>query len=144
MIVLKEVGPDNWRLGLKVTAEQQHYVSDTNRMLARAYAYRKHRSKAYVVCCGETPVGMAMYYDCDELEAYDLSQFFIDERYQGRGYGYQAACCIIDALRADGRFKKVILCYIEGNEAARRLYEKVGFVHTGERDGDEIVMQMEL
>ena len=49
----------------------------------------------------------------------------------------------MDELKADGRYDKVILCYIEGNETARKLYESFGFTETG-RDGDEIVMQLPL
>ena len=74
----------------------------------------------------------------------NFSQFFIDERYQGNGYGYLAACKIIDMMKTDGKFRKVILCYIEGNEAAKKMYEKMGFYHTGENDGNEIIMQMDL
>ena len=144
MIYLEEINPDNWRLGLKVAKEQENYVSSDFRMLARAYAYREYRSRAFVIYNGATPVGMAMYYDCDELNAYDFSQLFIDERYQGNGYGYAAAAQIVDRMKADGKFSKIILCYIKGNEAARKLYEKIGFYHTGEVDDDEIIMQMDL
>lgn len=144
MIHLEEITPSNWRLGLKVSKEQEKYVSDDYRMLARAYAYRNYRSKALVIYNDEIPVGMAMYYDCDELNAYDLSQIFIDEKYQGKGYGYLAASRIIEMMKADGKFQKVILCYIEGNEAAKKMYEKIGFYHTGECDGDEIIMQMDF
>ena len=144
MLYLEEINPDNWRLGLKVAKEQENYVASDFRMLARAYAYREYRSKAFVIYNDATPVGMAMYYDCDELSAYDFSQLFIDERYQGNGYGYAAAAQIVERMKADGKFRKIILCYIEGNEAARKLYEKIGFYHTGEVDGDEIIMQMDL
>lgn len=78
----------------------------------------------------------------EELGAYDFSQLFIDERYQGKGFGYAAASKIIEIMKADGKFNKAILCYIEGNESAKKLYEKIGFFCTGERDGDEIIMQM--
>ena len=144
MIYLEEINPNNWRLGLKVAKEQENYVSSDFRILARAYAYREYRSKAFVIYKDSTPIGMAMYYDCDELNAYDFSQFFIDERYQGNGYGYLAACKIIDMMKTDGKFRKVILCYIEGNEAAKKMYEKMGFYHTGKNDGNEIIMQMDL
>lgn len=143
MVRLEKITPDNWRLGLKVAKEQENYVSNDFRMLARAYAYREYRSKAFVIYNDETPVGMAMYYDCDELDAYDFSQLFIDERYQGNGYGYLAASQIINMMKSDRKFSRVILCYIEGNEAARNMYEKIGFYHTGEIDGDEIIMQMD-
>ncbi|MBQ2668066.1 MAG: GNAT family N-acetyltransferase [Clostridia bacterium] len=144
MLYLEEINPGNWRLGLKVAKEQENYVASDFRMLARAYAYREYRSKAFVIYNDATPVGMAMYYDCDELSAYDFSQLFIDERYQGNGYGYAAAAQIVERMKADGKFRKIILCYIEGNEAARKLYEKIGFYHTGEVDDDEIIMQMDL
>ena len=50
----------------------------------------------------------------------------------------------LDEMRADGRYSKVCLCYVEGDEPARMLYEKLGFTHTGEADGDEIIMELAL
>lgn len=139
MIRLEEVNPDNWRFGLDVRDDQKEYVADTMVLLARAYAYRSFRSNAFVIYNDETPVGMALYYDFED--AYNFSQFFIDERYQGRGFGYKAAEMIIQRMRDDGVFNKVILCYVEGDEAAKRLYLKLGFGHTGEVDEGEVVME---
>ena len=87
---------------------------------------------------------MALYYDCPELGEYVLSQLFIDERYQGRGYGKTAAKLILDKMQAEGKFRKVGLCYVEGNDAAKAMYEGLGFYHTGEADEDEIVMECDL
>ena len=143
MVNLQDVDPGNWRLGLKVTEDQQAYVSDTYAMLARAFAYRDSRSQAFVIYDGETPVGMVMYHDCEELEAYDLSQLFIDRRYQGRGYGREATRLVLDELRRDGKYRKVVLCYIKGNEGAKRLYESFGF-RVVDRDEDEIIMELLL
>ena len=50
---------------------------------------------------------------------------------------------VLGAMRADGRYSKAVLCYLEGNEAARRLYESFGFVET-DRDEDEIIMELAL
>ena len=144
MIRLEPITPDNWRLDLRVREDQREFVSDSTGMLARAYAYRDSRSQAFVIYSDELPVGMAMYHDWDEADAYDFSQFFIDQRYQGQGYGYKAAGLILDGMRQDGKYDKVYLCYIEGDDAAKRLYEKLGFHHTGEAWEDEITMEMEL
>lgn len=144
MIRFETITPDNWRLGLQVSEAQKHFVSDSARLLARAYAYRESRSRAYVIYNDDLPVGMALYYDCDELNAYDFSQLFIDERYQGNGFGLEAAKQILEMMKCDGKYDKVYLCYIDGNEAAKNMYEKVGFHLTGERDGDEIVMEKVL
>lgn len=143
MIHFETVDPGNWRLGLKVAEDQRAYVSDTCAMLARAFAYRDSRSQAFVIYDGETPVGMVMYHDCEELEAYDLSQLFIDWRYQGRGYGREATRQVLDRMKQDGKYRKVVLCYIEGNEGAKRLYDSFGF-RTIDRDEDEIIMELSL
>ena len=144
MIKLVTINPDNWRLGLKVSETQKRLVSDSMKLLARAYAYRESRSNAYVIYNDSIPVGMALYYDCDEVSAYDFSQLFIDERYQGNGFGIEAARQILEIMKSDGKYDKVILCYIDGNETARNMYEKLGFHLTGECDGNEIVMEKVL
>ena len=144
MIHLETITPDNWRLGLQVRDDQRHYVSDSAGILARAYAYRESRSRAFVIYNDDLPVGMAMYYDVEEEREYNFSQFFIDKRYQGNGFGYAAASLIIQMMKDDGKYDKVVLCYIEGDDAVRNLYEKLGFRHTGEAYEDEIIMEMNL
>lgn len=143
-IHLEPVTPENWRIDFQLTEEQKNFVSSPERILARAFAYRDKRSQAFIIYADETPVGMAMYYDEEEMQAYDFSQLFIDSRYQGKGYGRKAASMILDMMRLDGKYNKVCLCYIEGNEAARKMYEGLGFKETGDRDGEEIVMVKEL
>lgn len=143
MIHLIDITPDNWRLRLKVAPEQERYVANSAVMLARAYAYRKQRSRAFVICDDEMPVGMGLYYDLPDMECYDFSQLFIDERYQGKGYGKAAIKAVLDEMRKDGRYRKVDLCYIEGNEAAKQLYEGFGFAEI-DRDEDEIGMELLL
>lgn len=135
MIRLEEVNPDNWRFRLRVRDDQQKFVSNSAVLLARAYAYRNSRSRALVIYDDETPVGMALYYDFDG--AYNFSQFFIDERYQGKGLGYQAAEMILREMQNDGVYDKVVLCYVQGDEAAKQLYLKLGFRHTETEENEE-------
>ena len=78
-----------------------------------------------------------------ELNAYDFSQLFIDEQYQKKSYGKAAIKLVLDEMKQDGKYNKVVLCYIEDNEIAKKLYESFGFTETG-RDGDEIIMEMKL
>ena len=42
-----------------------------------------------------------------------------------------------------GGTSQVVLCYVEGDEPAMRLYQSLGFVHTGEADEGEIEMLLE-
>ena len=54
MVHLVDITPDNWRLKLQVSEEQKTYVAGSAVLLARAYAYREWRSRAFVVCDDET------------------------------------------------------------------------------------------
>ena len=63
MIRLEPIGPDNWREELEVREDQKRFVSEPNRILARAYAYRDQRAQAKLILDDDTPVGMLMYYD---------------------------------------------------------------------------------
>ena len=144
MLHFEDITGDNWRIPLAVTKEQEHFVSDPMRLLARAYAYRNQGSYACVICNDAEPVGMALYYECPELNAYDFSQLFIDARYQGNGYGKEAAKALIDRMRTERNYDRIVLCYIDGNEIARHMYESLGFTHTGERDEDEIILEMHI
>lgn len=143
MIHFVDIDPGNWRTGLSVSEAQKGFVAEPVTILARAYAYREERSRAFLVCNDETPVGMGMYHDIPEMESYCLSELLIDHRYQGQGYGKAATGLMLEAMKRDGKYKKVVLCYIEGNEAAKKLYEQFGFVET-DRDEDEIIMERSL
>ena len=141
MIRLEDVDAGNWRTPLKVPKAQEKYVANSTTIMARAYAYRNARSQALLIYEGETPVGMVMYHDETSMDAYIFSEFFIDERFQGKGYGRAATKLVLDRIKEDGKYNKVVLCYIEGNDAAKKLYEGFGFVET-DRDEDEIIMEL--
>ena len=143
MIHLVDIDDGNWRIPLKVSKQQEAYIGNTNSILARAYAYRNSRSQAFLICEDETPVGMGLYYDCEPMDSYDLSHIFIDEQFQRKGYGRAAIELVLEAMRKDGKFDKVVLRYIEGNDTAKNLYASFGFIET-DRDGDEIIMELKL
>ena len=143
MIRLENIGAGNWRIPLSVSKTQEQYVASTTTILARAYAYRNARSQALFIYEDEMPVGMVLYHDEDSLAAYIFSEILIDERFQGKGYGTAATKLVLDRMKEDGKYHKVILCYIDGNDAAKNLYARFGFVET-DRDEEEIIMELEL
>ena len=67
----------------------------------------------------------------DEPLGYDLQQFMIDEKYQGKGYGSRALELILDELRKEGRYDHVELCVKKADAEAIRLYGKHGFADSG-------------
>ena len=142
---LAEITPANWRTAVAVREDQQKYVTPWDKLLARAYGFLDDRSQARLILREETPVGMALWYDCPEESAYALIEFFIDGRFQGQGYGRRAGELILEEMRRDGRYDQAVICYIRENTAAGRFWEKLGFVpDPGEEEQVEPLMRRSL
>ncbi len=146
MIYLKEVNEKNRRAlnGLKVGKEQQSYVCSNVGILAKAYAYRFHRSEAKAIYNDSELVGLLLLRDCDEAQAFVFDQMMIDSRFQKKGYGEEAVTKAIELMKNDRKYNRIVLCYCEGDVAAKNLYTKLGFYHTGEVDEDEISMALDF
>ena len=139
MIRLTEITEENWltAASLSVKEEQKRFLAPAIGILARGYVYRSCNARVRVIENDGTIVGLALVREfTDEPLGYDLQQFMIDQRYQGRGYGSAALGLILDALRRENRFDHVEVCVKKDDAAAIRLYEKHGFVDSGYVDED--------
>lgn len=128
---------------LDVAEAQKPYVASIAVILARAYIFRSLRPRVFWIYSDDTAVGMALYYDCPEQESYDFSQIFIDRHHQGRGYGKAAVRLALEEMKRDGTYRKVTVCYVEGNDASRKLFEQFGFVEIS-HEWDEIFLERPL
>lgn len=72
----------------------------------------------------------------DEPLGYDLQQFMIDERFQGKGRGSEALGLILNELRKEAHYDHVEVCVKKNDAEAIRLYEKHGFTDSGYVDED--------
>ena len=72
-----------------------------------------------------------------------MDQFMIDKKSQGRGLGKAALQKWLSMIEAEKKYSCVQLCYVEGDIAAKRLYENFGFYEI-DKDEDEIIMQKDL
>ena len=91
-------------------------------------------------------VGYVMViYDYDE-EAYNIWHMMIDSAFQGNGYGKGALRKILEYIASApfGSSKTVLLTCNPENEAAYKLYQKIGFTETGRSDDDEVELGMTL
>ena len=143
MIYLRELDETTGVYDLNVADEQKSFVASVDVLLARAYIYRKCRSQAYTVFSDEEAVGMVLYYDNPGENAYELAELFIDVRFQRRGYATAVLNQVLNQMRLEGKYPKVTLVYVEGDEAARNLYLKFGFAER-EQNQDEITMDRML
>ena len=147
-IKLVSVTEENWIevASLTVTDEQKRFLAPPIGILARGYVYRDCNAKVYAVSleekAGETEdsviiIGVALVREfTDEPLGYDLQQFMIDKRYQGKGYGTRALLLILDELKKEHHYDHVEVCVDKEDAPALRVYEKCGFVDSGFIDED--------
>ena len=139
MIKLIEVNEDNWMAfaALCVREEQWGFLDSALGILARGYAYRACRARVFGVAEGEKAVGLALVRDLEEEPAcYDLQQFMIDGRYQGRGFGTEALRLILKELAGERKYPCAEVCVKKDNAAALHVFEKLGFTDVGYVDPD--------
>ena len=139
MIKLAPVTEDNWLdvAALSISPDQQRFLAPAVGILARGYVYRDCNAKVYVIQEDDLIVGVALVREfADEPLGYDLQQFMIDHRYQGKGYGSAALALILAELKKENHYDHVEVCVDKEDEAAIHLYAKHGFVDSGYVDED--------
>ncbi|MGG4442396.1 GNAT family N-acetyltransferase [Brevibacillus fortis] len=142
---------DNWQdaLRLQVHDEQQRFVPSVAVSLAKVHIRPDGDDCVYEPFClygADKMVGFVMItYDASTDWCYWFNGFFIDQQYQGKGYGRAALVAIVDTVR--NRFPQsrfVNLTVWTGNASARHLYSQFGFEETGDVYDGEIVYRLSL
>jgi diamine N-acetyltransferase len=146
-LTLKKVNETNFVdcFNLKLGYGQDKFVSHPIRSLAQAYVYY-NQCTPFAIYKDDIIVGYVMViYDYDE-ETYNIWHMMIDEKFQGKGYGTKAVELCLDYIKSKpyGDSNNVILTCNIDNTHAIHIYKKLGFIDTGDRDDDEIIMKLEI
>jgi diamine N-acetyltransferase len=131
-VELREITMENFKecIDLKVGPGQEDFVATNIYSLAEAKA--DGVSIPLAVYADDIMVGFAMFaYDDENCKGY-FDRLMIDQRYQGKGYGREAAIQVVEHLRANRGIREIQISFASGNIAADKLYESLGFVKTGE------------
>ena len=139
MLELVDVDERNWLdiRGLSVGDGQEGFLDSALGIIARGYVYRDSRARVIGIAEYGTIVGVALVKDLDEEPAcYDLQQFMIDGRFQGRGLGTRALGMILSELEREGKYGCVEVCVKKDDAAALRVYGNAGFIDTGYVDDE--------
>ena len=113
MLRLVDINEDNWMAfaSLSVDKSQEGFLADNIGIIARGYVYRTCRARVIGIANDAAPVGLALVKDMDDEPAcYDLQQFMIDRRFQGKGYGTEALKLIISELEKERQYDCVVVC----------------------------------
>lgn len=137
---LVPVDDDNWRAVADVAPrdDQRGFVA----ALAARYLLLSMRGGAWTslgIAADDHIVGHVMWAYDDEGGAYWIGGMVVDAAEQGRGVGGPAVRALIRMLSQRPGCTRICLTYHPDNTTAARLYARLGFVPTGEREDEEIV-----
>jgi diamine N-acetyltransferase len=147
-VTIREVTRENWRDALRLTVApvQQRFIADYAPIAAVALAKAYIRPGGlvwtpYVFFADATMVGFCeLAYEPESAEQYWLFHFFIDERFQGRGYGTDALAALIAFVKEQRAGCQALQLTVHPeNHVARWLYMRAGFAPTGgELEGEPV------
>jgi diamine N-acetyltransferase len=140
-IELRDITADTFDdvIALQVADEQRDLVPPAVESIAWAFvAPECHPLAIYL---GDTPVGFVMYgYVPDDGRCWIVG-FMVDARYQRQGIGRTALEQLLTRMSEVSGGGSLLLAVRPDNTPAVRLYEAFGFVDTGKRQGDEMIMR---
>ncbi len=152
-IRLKEITRANWRdaLTLSVRSEQQRFVADYSPVAAIALAKAYIRPDGliwvpYAIYADAIMVGFTMLaYEPDSSDQYWIYHFFIDQRYQGQGYGTEALKVLITMIQNSFCTCQTIQVTAHPeNILAHKLYTRGGFNPTGQMANGEPIYRLKV
>jgi len=139
-VSLRPLTKDSWTecSGLRVAEDQADFV-DSNLYCIAECAVEPHW-QPMTISSGETMVGFVVF-GLVEGGSGVIHHLMIDREHQGQGYGHAAMLEVIQRLQSLPACSSIELSYWPGNPA-ERLYERLGFEHTGEEWDEEPVMRL--
>jgi diamine N-acetyltransferase len=133
---------------LEVSPEQQRFVSNAADSIAEAAREPDGRAVYWAIYADETPVGFVMVSDEVGGRGYFpqyLWKLFVDQRYQGRGYGTATLDLIAEYFRRRPEIEIMRTSCGQGEGSPLGFYERYGFEQTGEIVFDnEILLHFKL
>ena len=150
LVTLREITAETVRqiTRLAVSAEQQRFVASNAVSLAEALFHNEAWFRAIYV--GEAPAGFVMLYD-ESLRTQPpaepklaLWRFMVDATYQGQGVGKAALAQVIAHVRSKQVSSSLVTSYVPGPGCPEPFYLSIGFRHTGEIEGNEVVLEIPL
>ena len=143
-VSLREITQEtvNSILNLCVAQEQEQFVASNAVSIAQAHFSEEAWFRA--IYADDTPVGFLMLSDQPDKGEYYLWRFMVDVQHQGKGYGRRALELLIDHVKTRPNAKELFLSHVPGAGGPEGFYCKLGFEHTGEKAGEELVMKLTL
>jgi diamine N-acetyltransferase len=125
--------------------DEGKFVASNAVSLAEAWLhYEAHDTHPFAIYHREELVGFLMVHEDLSKGVLDLWRLAIAKEHQGKGYGAAALKKLIFLAGESGKYTCIAIGYMEGNDRARHIYEKLGFRPTGVVEDGEIILRLGL
>lgn len=143
-VSLRELTPQNFRptARLKVAPDQEGFVAPVTFSIAESKVepYLLNR----VIYHEEEPVGHILFgRDPDDGRVW-LVRLMVASQFQRKGYGGAAVNLLVEEIKTLLPTDALFLSFVPANTGAEKLYERLGFVKTGEISHGEEVMRLPI
>lgn len=133
-----EITEDNWEavVKLKPKDEQASYLRPDIAMhsLARSYVQRNKPDRLIPFAIQENGQLVGSFLIRSYGRGCNLTSFFIDENFQGKGLGRKALSKFIAYVQSNyPDAREIEIAIAPGNTVAEGLYQSFGFKYTGEK-----------
>lgn len=123
----------------QLTSEQREFVNPFWFTMGRAYLFREDNLPCIIYNESNERIGFINFTKwLGNGDAYSWS-YFIDVKYQGKGYGKASARLAVDILKLSNPEMQIKLAAEASNISAHSLYLSLGFQKLSEMDGDDLV-----
>ena len=113
---------------IELTPEQSRMLS-TKEDIKRIIRDNPDTVMAFDIMDEDNLIGFVLVHRFEERK-YFLWEYAIDIRFQNQHRGTQALIAFIDYMKTRHDAKEITTTYIYGNDHAKHVYEKVGFIET--------------
>lgn len=145
MIRFKKIDESNFDAIVRMKRpDGEGFVASNAHSLAQAWLYREAGDVfPFAVYADDTPVGFMML-DTDDDGSLYLWRIMFPEEHCNKGYGTAAIELLCTLMKESGKYTELSLGVSPANVRARHVYEKLGFVATGEIEHGEETMVRNL
>ena len=141
MIELRDITEKNFNecLSLKASVDNEDFVDEVTYSLAEAWLYYKE-TEIFAIYNDETIVGfVSMYVGNANCQ---IINFLIDDAYQKRGFGTEAAKICIDFLKNKYAATRISAPVDIRNTTAQMFWEKLGFSFSDSIENGYVFMRL--
>lgn len=146
MIHFKAISEDNFDTIVRMKRpEGENFVATNAYSLAQAWLYRDDGDVfSFAIYHDETPVGFMQLEEDTEENKLWLWRIMFPPEHENKGYGTAAIRLLIDYARKAQKYEGVYLDCDPNNLNARHVYDKLGFLPTGEINHGSAEMYLPL